>query len=63
MAGGPIALGETYKKNWNDSMPSMDKNFEKQLDLVKVHLITAQEVLTAYNKIVELCEATMTLAN
>jgi len=44
-------------------MPSMDKNFEKQLELVKAHLITAQEVLTAYNKIVELCEATMTLAN
>jgi hypothetical protein len=41
----------------------MDKDFEKNLDLVKAHLITAQEVLLAYNKIVELCEATMTLAN
>lgn len=44
-------------------MPSMDKSFEKNAELVRVHLVTAGEVLTAYSQVIELGETAMKLAN
>lgn len=46
-ADEPLKLGEKQKKDWNNSMPSMDKDFKFNEDMVKSHLITAQEVTAA----------------